>query len=119
MAIIDADMPTNVGASTAFTPKSRLPSARVDANATATPMTTPTADDARALHDHHPPNAPRLGAERHAHADLARALRDDVRQHAVEPDRAEDQRERRRDARASSIVNDSCTIESFAKPAIV
>ena len=36
--------------------------------------------------------APR--AERHPHADLARAERDEVRQHAVEPDGGEQQRER-------------------------
>ena len=43
--------------------------------------------------------ATRVGAERHAHADLARALRDRVREHAVQPDRREQrrqQRERRR-----------------------
>ena len=61
-------------------------------------MTTPSDHDPRALRHHHPPHAACLRAQRHAHADLARALRDDVRQHAVETDRAKDQRERRRDA---------------------
>ena len=47
---------------------------------------------------HHRLDGTRLRAERDANAELARAQRDDVRDHAVQTDHAEDQRHRRGDA---------------------
>ena len=41
--------------------------------------------------------SPRIGAERHANADLVQPLADEIRQHAVEANRREHQRERRKE----------------------
>ena len=56
-----------------------------------------------------PRTRPRVGAQRHAHADLARALRDGVGQHAIEADRGEQrrqQRERRRERADHAVEED-------------
>ena len=45
-----------------------------------------------------PSTSTALRAERDADADLARALRDEVRQHAVDPERAEDEPHRAEEA---------------------
>jgi hypothetical protein len=47
------------------------------------------------LAQHHPQDARALGAERHAHADVVRTLRHEVRHHAVDADDRQDQREQR------------------------
>ena len=79
-----------VAGSSAPTPNRRLRSARVDAAATASPMSDPHQQHPRPLPHHHPLHPPRLRAERHAHADLPGPLGDDVRQHPVLPHGAED-----------------------------
>ena len=48
--------------------------------------------------EHHPEDARAAGAERHADPDLARSPSDGERNHAVQPDRRQDQRD---DARSS------------------
>jgi hypothetical protein len=92
-----ADMTAKVPRSTAATPKSRLPRARVVTSATATPTTTPSGHDPRPLPHHHAAHLAGAGAQSHPHADLARALGDDVGEHAVEADGAENERQRRGD----------------------
>ena len=49
--------------------------------------------DPAALHDDHPANLGRPGAERHPHRHFARPARDDVGQDAIDPDRAEHDRQ--------------------------
>ena len=45
------------------------------------------------LAEHHGPDARRVGAQRHAHAEFVGALRDRVGEHAVEADRSQERRE--------------------------
>ena len=56
-------------------------------------------DGHQALSNDHAYDVAGRRAERHAHADLARAANDDVRQHAVETDEREDPGERSQEAR--------------------
>ena len=60
------------------------------------PMTPPIErHHADLAQNHRCARVPLIGAERHAHADLARALRDGVREHAVQSDRREQRRQQR------------------------
>src|ERR1035437_1457675 len=74
-----------VGGSVALTPTSMLVMTRVRANAAARPSTMPPALRAQALADQKLENAAGSRPERHADADLGRALAHQGRQHAVKP----------------------------------
>ena len=54
-----------------------------------TPTVAPMSVIQPDLTQHHAADVRRIGAERHPHAELARALRDREREHAVEADRRE------------------------------
>ena len=53
-----------------------------------------------AVTNHHSHDAASLGAERHVNADVARSLRNQVRQHPIHPNRREEERQGARTARA-------------------
>ena len=67
-------------------------------NAAARPIATPTTGQRQAVADEHAGDRLGLRAERDADADLARALRDGVGNHAVDPRHAEQQRHAAGDA---------------------
>ena len=66
--------------------------------AASAPTTTPSKCDLRALPDEHPAYGFRFGAQGHSQANLLRALRRAVREHAVQTHRAEEEREARGNA---------------------
>ena len=91
-----ADTATKVTRSSASTPNSRLPERAGGDRGDRDPDDHAEQHHARPLRHHHPLHPARLRAERHAHADLPGPLGDDVGQHAVLPDGAEDEGERAR-----------------------
>ena len=106
-------MPANVTGSVPATPNSMPPSALPTATAPASPSASPTAASFRLSPTTSPKICRSRRAERQAHADLLRPLRDRVGHHAVDPDRREHQRQPREDrdqrrveARAADRVRD-------------
>ena len=85
----------NVSASVGPTPNSWLRRSRVAANEPSESDDDADGDDSHPFDDDHPNDLTRLGAERDANADFVRALRHGVAQHAVDADRAEQQRDDR------------------------
>ena len=86
------------------------------------PSTSPDADQHQHLAHHQPDDVARHRAERHAHADLARAPRDRVRHHAVEADDREQRREhaeRRRQRRDQPIVQQRLIDLVLQRPQVV
>ena len=75
---------------------------RLSANARGEAKDQARGGDDRALPDDQQQNRARRGAQRHANAQLARALRDEVRHHAVDADRRQAQGERRQTASAAA-----------------
>ncbi len=75
------------GGSHGRTPNSRMPRPRDSSTARPRPIASPTAICHDALAEDHQQDAAALGAERHAHADFARAIPGREGHHAVEPDR--------------------------------
>ena len=69
------------------------------------------------LPQHHPAHARRRGAERHAQPDLARPLRDRVREHAVEADRRQQrcQRGERRREDADEAIDEHVLLDLFGQ----
>ena len=86
---------TKVIGSVALTPNSSRSIRRVPAAAPSRPIDDAEAGERHTVAHHHPHHVGPLRAERHADADLARSLTDDVRHHAVDADQRERHREQR------------------------
>ncbi len=102
-AEIRSTIPPKVSGSAAPTPKSRLFSNRVAANAPSTPTTDADRDERHRLPDDEAEDGGLRRAQRHANADLVRALRDRVSHHAVNPDRGEEKRGRGEDRKQERV----------------
>ena len=81
---------------------------RVTATAPTTPHSDADAGEPRALADDQREHVPAARAERHADADLLRALRHGIRQHAVDADRRPAAARLRRRSRTSSRTSRYC-----------
>ena len=84
---------TNVRGSRALTPNSSPDNTCVSARAPGDPDGEPGAGQLHSAAQHHPQDAAAIGAERHPDADLVSPLGCRVRQHAVDADRRQHQRD--------------------------
>ena len=79
----------NVSGSVGVTPYSTPCITLVSTSAAPIPTTTPSSGEPQPTPDDHPPHGAGSRAERDANADLAGALRDEIGEHAVDPQRSE------------------------------